>query len=63
MDRVQLSIAQQWTEDLWKMGTLMWSPFIYSSKGKERAVEAEVEVEEGGEEADDKDEDVQGEEE
>ena len=63
MDRVQLSIAQQRTEDLWKMGTLMWSPFIYSSKGKERAVEAEVEVEEGGEEADDKDEDVQGEEE
>ena len=63
MDRVQLSIAQQWTEDLWKMGTLMRSPFIYSSKGKERAVEAEAEAEEGGEEADDEDEDAQGEEE
>ena len=63
MDRVQLSIAQQWTEDLWKMGTLMWSPFVYSSKGKERAVKAEAEVEEGGEEVDDKDEDAQGEEE
>ena len=63
MDRVQLSIAQQWTEDLWKMGTLMQSPFVYLSKGKERAVEAEAEVEEGGEEADDEDEDAQGEEE
>ena len=63
MDWVQLSIAQQWTEDLWKMGTLMRSPFIYSSKGKERAVEAEAEAEEGGEEADDEDEDAQGEEE
>ena len=63
MDRVQLSIAQQQTEDLWKMGTLMWSPFVYSSKGKERAVKAEVEAEEGGEEVDDKDEDAQGEEE
>ena len=63
MDRVQLSIAQQRTEDLWKMGTLMQSPFIYSSKGKERVVETEAEAEEGGEEADDEDEDVQGEEE
>ena len=63
MDWVQLFIAQQRTEDLWKMGMLMQSPFIYSSKGKERAVETEVEVEEGGEEADDEDEDVQGEEE
>ena len=63
MDQVQLSIAQQWTEDLWKMGTLMRSPFVYSSKGKERAVETEVEAEEGGEEADDEDEDAQGEEE
>ena len=63
MDWVQLSIAQQRTEDLWKMGTLMRSPFVYSSKGKERVVEAEAEVEEGGEEADDEDENVQGEEE
>ena len=63
LDRVQLSITQQRMEDLWKMGTLMRSPFIYSSKGKERAVKTEVEVEEGGEEADDEDEDVQGEEE
>ena len=63
MDRVQLSIAQQRTEDLWKMGTLMQSPFVYSSKGKERAVKTEAEAEEGGEEADNKDEDVQGEEE
>ena len=63
MDRVQLSIAQQRTEDLWKMGMLMWSPFVYSSKGKERVVEAGAEAEEGGEEADDKDEDAQGEEE
>ena len=38
LERVQMSIAQQWMEDLWKIGTLMWSPFIYSSKGKERAV-------------------------
>ncbi|KIM67452.1 hypothetical protein SCLCIDRAFT_20980 [Scleroderma citrinum Foug A] len=63
MDWVQLSIAQQWTEDLWKMGMLMRSPFVYSSKGKERAVETEAEAEEGGEEADDEDEDAQGEEE
>ena len=63
MVRVQLSIAQQRTEDLWKMGTLMWSPFVYSSKGKERVVEVEAEAEEGGEEADDKDEDAQREEE
>ena len=61
MDRVQLSIAQQRTEDLWKMGTLMWSPFVYSSKGKERVVETEAE--ERGEEADNEDEDAQGEEE
>ena len=65
LERVQLSIAQQQTEDLWKMGTLMRSPFVYSCKGKERAVEteAEVEAEERGEEADDEDEDVQEEEE
>ena len=61
MDWVQLSIAQQRMEDLWKIGTLMWSPFVYSSKGKERAVETEAE--ERGEEADNKDEDAQGEEE
>ena len=59
LERVQLSIAQQQTEDLWKMGTLMRSPFVYSSKGKERAVETEAE--ERGEEADDEDEDAQGE--
>ena len=28
LERVQLSIAQQQTEDLWKMGTLMQSPFV-----------------------------------
>ena len=61
MVQVQLSIAQQRTEDLWKMGTLMWSPFVYSSKGKERVVETEAE--ERGEEADNEDEDAQGEEE
>ena len=61
MDQVQLSIAQQQMEDLWKMGTLMRSPFVYSSKGKERVVK--MEVEERGEEADDEDEDAQGEEE
>ena len=43
------------------MGMLMWSPFVYSSKGKERVVETEVE--EGGEKADDEDKDAQGEEE
>ena len=63
MDQVQLSIAQQRTEDLWKMGTLMQSPFIYLSKGKERVVETEAEAEEVGEEVDDEDEDAQGEEE
>ena len=63
LERVQLSIAQQQTEDLWKMGTLMRSPFIYSSKGKERVVDTEVEAEERGEEADNEDEDAQGEEE
>ena len=63
MDRVQLSITQQQTEDLWKMGMLMQSPFVYSCKGKERAVKMEAEAEVRGEEADDKDEDAQGEEE
>ena len=63
MNRVQLSIAQQRTEDLWKMRTLMRSPFVYSCKGtgKEKAVETEAD--EGGEEADNEDEDAQGEEE
>ena len=61
LERVQTSIVQQRTEDLWKIGTLMQSPFVYSSKGKERAVE--MEVEERGEEVDDEDEDAQGEEE
>ena len=63
MDRVQLSITQQQMEDLWKMGMLMQSPFVYLSKGKEGAVKMEVEVEERGKEADDEDEDAQGEEE
>ena len=63
MDQVQLFIAQQRTEDLWKMGMLMQSPFVYLSKGKERAVETEAEAEERGEEPDDEDEDAQGEEE
>ena len=63
MNRVQLSITQQQMEDLWKMGMLMQSPFVYSCKGKERAVKMEAEAEVRGEEADDKDEDVQGEEE
>ena len=61
MVQVQLSIAQQQTEDLWKMGTLMQSPFVYLSKGKERVVE--MEAEERGEEVDDEDKDAQGEEE
>ena len=65
LEQVRTSLGQQWTEDLWRMGTLMQSPFVYSSKGKEKEVEteAEVEVEEKGEEADDEDEDAQGEEE
>ena len=45
------------------MGMLMQSPFVYSCKGKERAVKMEAEAEARGEEADDKDEDAQGEEE
>ena len=51
------------TEDLWRMGMLMCSPFVYSSKGKEKEVEAEGEVEEKGEEVDDEDKDAQKEEE
>ena len=63
LERVRTSLRQQWTEDLWQMGTLMQSPFVYFSKGKEKEVETEVEAEEKGEEVDDKDEDVQEEEE
>ena len=63
LERVQTSIAQQRTEDLWKIGTLMRSPFIYSAKGKEKEVETGAEAEEKGDEADNEDEDAQGEEE
>ena len=45
------------------MGTLMGTPFVYLAKGKEKEVETEAGAEEKGEEADDKNEDVQGEEE
>ena len=63
LEWVRTSLGQQWTEDLWQMGTLMQSPFIYSAKGKEKEVEmgAEVEAEEKGDEADNKDEDALGE--
>ncbi|KIM67428.1 hypothetical protein SCLCIDRAFT_20944 [Scleroderma citrinum Foug A] len=61
LERVRTSLGQQRTEDLWQMGTLMWSPFVYSSKGKEK--EVKTEAEEKGEEVDDEDEDAQGEEE
>ncbi|KIM53436.1 hypothetical protein SCLCIDRAFT_31917 [Scleroderma citrinum Foug A] len=63
LERVQTSIAQQWMEDLWKIGTLMRSPFVYSAKGKEKEVETGAEAEEKGDKADDEDEDAQGEEE
>ena len=63
LERVQTSIAQQWMEDLWKIGTLMRSPFVYSAKGKEKEVEMGAEAEEKGDKADDEDEDAQGEEE
>ena len=65
LEQVRTLLSQQQMEDLWRMGTLMWSPFVYSAKGKERVVEmeAEVEAEGRGEEADDEDEDAQGEEE
>ena len=63
LERVQTSIAQQRAEDLWKIGTLMRSPFVYSAKGKEKEVETGAEVEEKGDEADNEDEDAQGEEE
>ena len=61
LERVRTLLGQQWMEDLWQMGTLMRSPFVYSSKGKEK--EVEMEAEEKGEEVDDEDEDAQGEEE
>ena len=67
LEQVRTSLGQQQMEDLWWMGTLMQSPFVYSAKGKEKEVEtgAEAEVEEKGDKADDKDkdEDAQGEEE
>ena len=63
LEWVRTSLGQQWTEDLWWMGTLMQSPFVYLAKGKEKEVETEVGAEEKGEEADNKDEDMQGEEE
>ena len=56
-------LSQQQMEDLWRIGTLIWSPFIYSSKGKEKKTEAEEDAERKGDEADNKDKDVQGEEE
>ena len=62
LEWVRTSLGQQWTEDLWWMGTLMQSPFVYSSKGKKKEVEMEVEAEKG-EEVDDEDKDAQGEEE
>ena len=65
LEWVRTSLGQQRMEDLWQMGTLMWSPFIYLSKGKEKKVETEAgaEAEKKGEEVDDEDEDVQGKEE
>ncbi|KIM65164.1 hypothetical protein SCLCIDRAFT_22973 [Scleroderma citrinum Foug A] len=63
LEWVRTSLGQQWTEDLWQMGTLMQSPFVYLAKGKEKEVETEVGAEEKGEKADNKDEDMQGEEE
>ena len=61
LERVRTSLGQQWTEDLWWMGTLMRSPFVYSAKGKEK--EVKTGAEEKGDKADNKDEDMQGEEE
>ena len=67
LEWVRTSLGQQQTEDLWWMGTLMRTPFVYLAKGKEKEVktgaEAEAEVEEKGDEADDEDKDAQGEEE
>ena len=63
LEQVRTLLSQQRTEDLWRMRTLMRSPFVYLAKGKEKEVEMEAGAEEKGEEVDDKDEDVQGEEE
>ena len=63
LERVRTLLGQQQMEDLWWMGTLMQSPFVYSSKGKEKEVGTEVGVEEKGDEVDDEDEEAQGEEE
>ena len=65
LEQVRTSLGQQQMEDLWWMGTLMRSPFIYLAKGKEKEVKtgAEAEVEEKGDEADDEDKDAQGKEE
>ena len=61
LEWVRTLLGQQRMEELWWMGTLMWTPFICSSKGKEK--EIKMEAEEKGEEVDDKDKDAQGEEE
>ena len=61
LERVRTLLGQQWTEDLWQMGTLMGTPFVYSAKGKEK--EVETGAEEKGDKADDEDEDAQGKEE
>ena len=63
LEQVRTLLGQQWTEDLWQMGTLMWSPFIYLSKGKGKEVKVEDGMEEKGDKADNEDEDVQREEE
>ena len=63
LEQVRTSLGQQRMEDLWQMGTLMGTPFVYSAKGKEKEVETEAGAEEKGEEVDNEDEDVQGEEE
>ena len=63
LEQVRTLLGQQRMEDLWWMGTLMGTPFVYLAKGKEKEVETEAGAEEKGEEADDKNEDVQGEEE
>ena len=65
LEQVRTLLGPQQMEDLWWMGTLMQSPFIYSVKGKEKEVGTGVELEgeEKGDKADDEDEDTQGEEE
>ena len=32
-EQVRTLLSQQWMEDLWRMGTLMGTPFVYSAKG------------------------------